>query len=280
MKDAVTIGDAARLSGMRARTIRFYEAEGIVPAPSRTDAGYRLYTANDVRRLQLARRARLLGLALPEVAALVTRAFSSDCGAYAEQLLDVVDRRRAELDRRIAELQALRGELDALEEQVRRAKDAGAAGTMVATCGRCPLIDDRTGEPASCRCDPPASTNNVSEQESTTSRKERAMPQPHIAGDDVLEVLACDIAARPAGAPSPADLIPFARSAQRRAGRLDIAFDPAAAEAVAAFAEAERRCCTGIGWEVEHGDLIRLRITATPDQLDVLEQAWPWTGEA
>ncbi len=106
------------------------------------------------------------------------------------------------------------------------------------------------------------------------------MARPEFASDDVLEILACEIGARPAGAPSPMDLVPFARALHREGAQLFITFDPAAAATVAAFAEAERRCCAGIGWEVEQGAETGLRITATPAQLDVIEQAWPWTAEA
>ena len=104
MEQKLTIGKVAQQSGMSVPTIRFYEAEGIIPAPGRTEAGYRLYSPNDVRRLRLARRARLLGLSLPEVKELVDRAFSSECSAYAQEILGLVAMQRARIDQQIAEL--------------------------------------------------------------------------------------------------------------------------------------------------------------------------------
>ncbi len=100
MDAKLTIGRVARQSGMSVPTIRFYEAQGIIPAPERTEAGYRLYSTNDVRRLHLARRARLLGLSLPEVKSLVHRAFASDCGAYAHEILRLVATQRERIDNR------------------------------------------------------------------------------------------------------------------------------------------------------------------------------------
>jgi DNA-binding transcriptional MerR regulator len=44
MTKSMNIGDAAGQSGMNARLIRHYESIRITPKPSRTDAGYRLYT--------------------------------------------------------------------------------------------------------------------------------------------------------------------------------------------------------------------------------------------
>ena len=104
MNQKLTIGKVADQSGMSVPTIRFYEAQGIIPAPQSTDAGYRVYAPNDVRRLHLARRARLLGLSLPEVKDLVERAFSSECGVYAQEILQLVATQRARIDRQIAVL--------------------------------------------------------------------------------------------------------------------------------------------------------------------------------
>ena len=64
MTDTLTIGEVSRCTGVPIKTIRFYEAEQVIPPPARTEAGYRLYTSADVRRLHLARQARLLGLVL------------------------------------------------------------------------------------------------------------------------------------------------------------------------------------------------------------------------
>ena len=88
------------------------------------------------------RRARLLGLGLPEVKALVEQAFASECGAFVTQLLDHVARQRRDIRGQIQELQALEADLNALEEHVRHAQRVVVPGRRVADCGFCPLIDD------------------------------------------------------------------------------------------------------------------------------------------
>jgi DNA-binding transcriptional MerR regulator len=142
MAARLTIGAVARQTGVPVPTIRFYEATGVIPTPARSAAGYRLYGVTDVRRLRLVRRARLLGLGLPEVKALVAQAFAAECTAYVTQLLDHLARQRGDIRRQMAELEALATELDALEAHVRHAQTALVPGQRVAECRFCPLIDD------------------------------------------------------------------------------------------------------------------------------------------
>ena len=89
---------------------------------------------------------------------------------------------------------------------------------------------------------------------------------------DTLDILACEYEKRPKGAPSFFDLQPAVRGAHRADASLAVAFDPAAAAAVTELVAAERLCCPGIGWELTQGPVVRLRIQATPAQLDVFEQ--------
>ena len=49
-------------------------------------------------------------------------------------------------------------------------------------------------------------------------------------------------------------------------------FDPSAAEVVRAVVEAERQCCSTIGWQLETDPGLKLRISAKPLQLDALEE--------
>ena len=88
---------------------------------------------------------------------------------------------------------------------------------------------------------------------------------------DELEVLACEYEKRPKDAPSFFDLEGAVRAVRREDGALVIDFDPAEAERVAALVDAERQCCATIGWELQRSPLLRLRISASPAQLDVFE---------
>jgi DNA-binding transcriptional MerR regulator len=67
MKNGMSIGELARRTGTKVVTIRFYEREGILPEPARTEVGYRHYSENDAERLAFVRRARELGFPLEAV---------------------------------------------------------------------------------------------------------------------------------------------------------------------------------------------------------------------
>lgn len=68
----LSIGMLARLTGVNAETIRYYEREHVLPEPSRSNARYRVYAQVDVERLLFVRRARDLGFTLDEVRELIS----------------------------------------------------------------------------------------------------------------------------------------------------------------------------------------------------------------
>ena len=109
MKTAMTIGEAARESGVNAKLIRYYESIGLIPAAGRTASGYRLYTAGDVNVLRFIRRARRLGFGIGRIQALV--ALWQDRGRSSAEVKRVALAHVAELDARIAELRAIRDTL-------------------------------------------------------------------------------------------------------------------------------------------------------------------------
>ena len=144
--EAFTIGDAARRTGLPAKTIRFYEEHGIIPPPVRTESEYRLYGPADLRRLRLVRQAtKLLGLPLFEVKSLVEQAFSSSCADVADQFLARISVQSAEIGRRIAELEHLRADLDTLAQHVEHSREALLPNQTVAGCDYCPFLDGDAG---------------------------------------------------------------------------------------------------------------------------------------
>jgi DNA-binding transcriptional MerR regulator len=137
MDRPLTISAVARDTGIPARTIRFYEAEGILPPPARTNSGYRQYTPADVRRLALIKSARGLGLSVAEAGQFVDRALSADCAAFAPELHELIVNKRSHARQQIAELQRLIHEMDALELHVTHAECVATPGERVENCDFC-----------------------------------------------------------------------------------------------------------------------------------------------
>ncbi|MGY1638229.1 MerR family transcriptional regulator [Geodermatophilus sp. SYSU D00742] len=66
------IGQVAERTGLSLRTIRFYEESGLVVPTSRSEGGFRLYSAEDVARLEVVKRMKPLGFSLEEMRELLT----------------------------------------------------------------------------------------------------------------------------------------------------------------------------------------------------------------
>jgi MerR family transcriptional regulator, mercuric resistance operon regulatory protein len=75
-----SIGQAARRTGVKLETIRYYERIGMLTGPARTAAGHRVYGAEDLRILAFIHRARDLGFPLADIRTLLAlRAAGSSC---------------------------------------------------------------------------------------------------------------------------------------------------------------------------------------------------------
>lgn len=61
------VGQVSRHLGINPQTLYFYERIGLIPPPQRTEAGYRLYSQQDMERLTFIARAKSLGLSLDEI---------------------------------------------------------------------------------------------------------------------------------------------------------------------------------------------------------------------
>lgn len=111
--EPIRIGELATLVGVDAPTIRFYEAEGVLPEAARTASGYRQYGAADADRLRFIKQARALGLSLGEIREIgAARDAGSPPCSYVRRLLS---RQIADTRRQISELKLLLSDLEALE---------------------------------------------------------------------------------------------------------------------------------------------------------------------
>ena len=124
MIQGVAIGEAARRSGVKTPTIRYYEQIGLLLAPSRSEGNRRHFDDGDLRRLTFIRHARELGFEIEAIRTLLTLQDnpSQPC-ATAD---GIAKARLAEVEQRIRSLTALKAELKLMVD--------GCSQGHVATC--------------------------------------------------------------------------------------------------------------------------------------------------
>ena len=75
--ELMTVVEVSRRAGVTRKALRVYEDLGLVRPVERTEAGYRLYDDEAIRRLHLIARAKSLGLTLAEVEQFLANGVSS-----------------------------------------------------------------------------------------------------------------------------------------------------------------------------------------------------------
>ena len=127
--DSLTIGQVAKRAGINLQTIRYYERQEILAPVSRTDAGYRMFSSESVRRLHFIKRAQELGFSLKEIKDLL----SLRLDAHTTQA-DIRKRARAriaDVEQKILHLQAIHASL------LRMAEDCSGCGSLK----DCPILE-------------------------------------------------------------------------------------------------------------------------------------------
>ena len=113
----MNIGQAAAASGVSAKSIRHYEANGLIPAPRRTAANYRSYSDNDVHVLRFVKRARALGFSMDDIKTLLS--LWQDKSRSSSAVKRIARAHIDELERRITELQSMVRSLEHLARHCR-----------------------------------------------------------------------------------------------------------------------------------------------------------------
>ncbi|NEU12437.1 Cu(I)-responsive transcriptional regulator [Methylobacterium sp. BTF04] len=127
--DSITIGEAARATGVSAKMIRYYEETGLLGPAARTASGYRLYAPADLHALRFVRRGRDLGFSVEDIKALL--ALWQDRARASAKVKALALGHVDDLRRRIAALEDMARTLSDLAEHC---------------CGDarpdCPILDD------------------------------------------------------------------------------------------------------------------------------------------
>lgn len=122
------IGDLSAASSTPIETIRYYEREGLLPAPGRTQGNFRVYEAPHLERLQFIRYCRGLDMSLDEVRVLLRfkDAPGEDCG----DVNSLLDEHIGHVSKRIKELRLLETQLRGLRQRCTDARKTDQCGIL------------------------------------------------------------------------------------------------------------------------------------------------------
>lgn len=138
----LSVAEVGRRTGLTRKALRHYEALGLVEPAARTDAGYRLYDEESLRRIELVNRAKVLGLTLAEASEFIHVA-EGCCGDNHPQLAALVQGKLAETERRIDELRSLGNTLRGVLERLERSEGQHRCEETLCTCGQLLTIQRR-----------------------------------------------------------------------------------------------------------------------------------------
>ena len=122
------IGELAQIAHCTVETVRYYEKEGLLPAPARTAGNFRVYSSAHVERLRLIRNCRALDMSHAEIHSLLRLADGPADGCSAVNA--VFDQHIAHVDERIRELAQLKLQLVALRERCGSDQAVDACGIL------------------------------------------------------------------------------------------------------------------------------------------------------
>src|SRR4051812_39748865 len=105
------VGELAARTGVSAPTVRYYERQGLLPPPRRSEAGYRLHGPDALRDLRFIARAKALGLSLEQIRLLRSQ---PDVQAERRQLRHLIAHQLVRTRRQRTELEALEANLTSL----------------------------------------------------------------------------------------------------------------------------------------------------------------------
>jgi len=125
------IGELAKQTGTSVQALRFYERSGLLPKPTRTDSGYRLYASGDLRRVELIRQAKRLGFSLDEIKRILRLREQGSCPCG--EVVQMLEKHMRETDEQIRNLQRFRRELAGTLDDWKKSGDEGIPGDVI--CG-------------------------------------------------------------------------------------------------------------------------------------------------
>jgi DNA-binding transcriptional MerR regulator len=130
------VGDLAKRFGISPQTVHWYEAQGLLPASERSDAGYRRFSREAADQLAFVRKALSIGFSVKDIKAIIEARSSGDLPC--DLVLELLARKLHDLDVQIKALQDLQTQLKVLQvEWTEKTPHAHDHANQI-----CPLIEE------------------------------------------------------------------------------------------------------------------------------------------
>ncbi len=136
MSQGLQIGKVARETGLSIHAIRFYEREGLLKEPVRSEGGYRLFDQDGIRDLKFISKAQELGFSLTEIRELLVLRRTSPQGC--SHVRDLLKQGLQRVEEKIRDLTRLQDELNAALQKCNR--DLKRSGHR--TEKSCPVLEE------------------------------------------------------------------------------------------------------------------------------------------
>jgi DNA-binding transcriptional MerR regulator len=99
-------GSIAKKAGVGVQTLHYYERIGLLPKPTRSEANYRLYSSDALRRVRFIKKAQTLGFTLAEIKQILD--LKSHGRAPCRKVTELGEKHLQEIDARLSQLCAYR----------------------------------------------------------------------------------------------------------------------------------------------------------------------------
>ena len=106
MELELRVGSIAKEAGVGVQTLHYYERIGLLPKPTRSEANYRLYSPDALRRVRFIKKAQALGFKLEEIKQILD--LKSHGRAPCRKVTELGEHHLREIDARIAQLRTYR----------------------------------------------------------------------------------------------------------------------------------------------------------------------------
>lgn len=115
MNQKTLVGKIAKELGVSSQTIHWYEAQGLITPPERTETGYRVYLPSTIQELRFVRKALSIRFSVPEIKSIIYA--RSQGNQPCDMVLVLLQKKINDVNSQIESLTEIRSDLEQLQKE-------------------------------------------------------------------------------------------------------------------------------------------------------------------